>query len=361
LYTSPHLVDFRERIRIDGVMIPGARLAASTGRLRPEIVRTQATFFEAVTAIAFSWFADSGVDIAVIETGLGGRWDSTNVVTPLVSVITSIGLDHREYLGNTVRRIAFEKAGIIKPGVPCVVGEIDGGALDVIRRRAASTGSKVVRISNGTSAANVRSRLDGLTADFRIGRRVLKRLRVDARGSFQETNARTALLALETLGSTHPDFTVGQGDIRKGLGALHRLTGLAGRLQVIAGTPPIILDVAHNPDGAAALVEALRTISPGKFSIVFGVVREKEYRRMIDLLGPVARMFYFVRADSARSRDPRELIIHAHDRQIPARLGGTVGEGIRLATADHRGNEPILVTGSHYVVGEALAALGLRS
>jgi dihydrofolate synthase/folylpolyglutamate synthase len=360
LYTSPHLVDFRERIRIDGVKIPRSRLAAATRRLKPAIVRTNATFFEAATAIAFSWFAEAGVDIAVIETGLGGRWDSTNVITPLVSVITSIGLEHREYLGNTVRKIAFEKAGIIKPGVPCVIGEIGGGALDVIRRRAAALGSKVVRAPAATSVANVRPGGGGLTADFRVGTRILDDLRLDARGRYQETNARTALQALETLGSAHPGFAVGERAIRRGLGALSATTGLAGRLHFLARTPPVILDVAHNPDGVAALVESLRAIRPGKYTVVFGAVREKDYRRMIDLLAPVARMFCFVRARSDRSRDPRDLLEHAHDRRVPARLGGTVTEGIRLAASDSPGGEPLLVTGSHFVVGEGLTAFRVR-
>jgi dihydrofolate synthase/folylpolyglutamate synthase len=361
LYTSPHLIDFSERIRIDGRKIPAARLAAYVRLLKPGIVRTKATFFEATTAIVFSWFADEGVDIAVIETGLGGRWDSTNVVTPLVSVITSIGLEHREYLGNTLRKIAFEKAGIIKPGATCVVGDIDGAALDVIRRRAAARNSKLVRAFAATSAGNVRFDLDGLTGDFRVGARMIRGLRVEAGGRYQEGNARLALQTLDTLGSADPDFSVGERAIRRGLGSLRRSTGLAGRLQLVARKPPMIVDVAHNPDGVAALVDALRAILPGRFNVVFGVVREKEYRPMIDLLRPVARMFYFVRSKSDRSRDPRDLLVYAHDNLTPARLGGTVAEGIRLATRENPGGDPILVTGSHYVAGEALAALGFRA
>ncbi|HLF14725.1 MAG TPA: Mur ligase family protein, partial [Bacteroidota bacterium] len=144
LYTSPHLIDFTERIRIDGKKIPLRRVSAYTRRLRRTIRAAKATFFEATTAIAFQYFADEGVDVAVIETGLGGRWDSTNVVTPLVSVITSIGMEHREYLGNTLRKIAFEKAGIIKRGVPCVVGNIPVPAMDVIKNRAARLNSRVI-------------------------------------------------------------------------------------------------------------------------------------------------------------------------------------------------------------------------
>jgi dihydrofolate synthase/folylpolyglutamate synthase len=360
LYTSPHLVDFRERIRIDGRKITAARLASYAALLRPGIVRTGATFFEATTAIAFSWFADETVDIAVIETGLGGRWDSTNVVTPAVSVITSIGFEHREYLGNTIRKIAFEKAGIIKPGVPCVIGDIGGGALDVIGRRAATRRSALIRARGTTGAGNVRFAIDGLSGDFRVGDRVLRDLRVEAGGSYQLGNIRVALQALDTLAATDPAFRVGERAIRRGLGSLRRATGFAGRLHLVARRPPVIVDVAHNPDGVAALVGALRAVRPGKFSVVFGVVREKEYRPMIDLLRPFARMFYFVRAESDRSRDPGDLLAYARSTGAPARLGGSVAAGIRAAKDERAGDDPLLVTGSHYVAGEALLALRVR-
>lgn len=360
LYTSPHLVDFRERIRIDGRKIPASRLAAYTALLRPGILRTGSTFFEATTAIAFQYFADEEVDVAVIETGLGGRWDSTNVVTPMVSVITSIGLDHRELLGDTVREIASEKAGIVKPGVPCVVGGIGGAALDVIRRRARRTGSKLVRALEAVSAARVRYDVEGLTGDFRTGGNSYRGLRVDARGPYQEGNARIALSALATLGAARPEFRVGSAAVRRGLGSLRRSAGFAGRFHLVSRDPPILVDVAHNPDGVAALVGALRAVSPGKHPVVIGVVREKDFRPMIDLLRPVARMFYVVRAGTPRSRDPRDLVDYAHSTRTPARLGGAVAAGLRRAISENQAGETVLVTGSHYVAGEALTALGIR-
>ncbi len=253
LYTSPHLVEFTERIRIDGRKIPPRRLAEYTRILRPRIADTRATYFEAATAIAFRYFADEGVDIAVIETGLGGRWDSTNVITPLVSVITSIGLEHQEYLGNTVRSIAREKAGIIKPGVPCVVGAIASPAIDVILARSARLGSRVIRGCRSSAIRNARFTSAGVTADFTAGGRTIRRLHVGAAGAFQALNASVALHALNWTGAVSGGFAVGESAVRRGFSSLNDLTGFSGRLQRIGRDPAIFADVAHNPDGIGAL------------------------------------------------------------------------------------------------------------
>ncbi len=360
LYTSPHLVDFTERIRIDGRKMPIHRVADYTRHLRRQIRRSRATFFDATTAIAFRYFADEGVDIAVIETGLGGRWDSTNVITPLVSVITSIGMEHREYLGNTLRKIAFEKAGIIKRGVPLVVGDIGRPAIDVILKRAARLDSKVTPIARSTSIRNSRPDAAGLTADFEAGGKMFRRLRVAAAGGYQAHNARLALQVLRTLGTAAPSFALPVDAIRCGFTSLRELTGFSGRLQLISRDPTILADVAHNPDGMIALARALRELHSGEFRIVFGVMKDKEFGPMLDLLRPLARMFYFVRAATPRSRDPRELSDYCHDRRCPARSAGSVAGGVRMAIDDGQGRDPILVTGSHFVVGEAFRSLGVR-
>jgi len=360
LYTSPHLVDFTERIRIDGRKMPMQRVAASVRRMDAELRRTGATFFEATTAAAFSWFAEEGVDIAVIETGLGGRWDSTNVVTPLVSVITSIGLEHREYLGGTIRKIAFEKAGIVKRGVPCVVGEVPAGAMEVIARRAAALGARLIPAARRTAALNVESDPEGVTADFRVGRRLFPRLRVAATGLHQAANARVALAALEALAAGPAGIPVGTNAVREGFASLRQLTGFSGRLQILRRTPPVLSDVAHNPDGVRALTGALRALYSGKFRIVFGVMIDKDYRAMIDLLRPHCRMFTFVAPASDRTRDAAELVDYAHRGGSPARIGGSVRSGVAATIRENRSREPVLITGSHYVVGEAMEFLRIR-
>ncbi len=372
LYTSPHLVDFTERIRVDGRKISPRRVAAYARLLRSPVRETRATFFDATTAIAFRHFADEGVDIAVIETGLGGRWDSTNVITPLVSVITTIGLEHREYLGRTIPKIAFEKAGIIKPGVPVIVGNIAGAALGVIARRAADLRSPVIRAFRATTVSRPVFDVNGLTATFNVGGRTLGKLFVGAGGAHQAGNARIALVALRTLRSLPPlrthrpradsivgRFTVDERALRRGFSSPGELAGLKGRLQPLRRDPLVIADVAHNPDGVRALVSSLRGIHAGKFRMVFGVMMDKEYRAMIESLGPLARMLYFVRAGTDRSRDTRDLVGYAHSRGVPARVAGSVARGISLAIDENRGLDPILITGSHYVVGEALGALGM--
>ncbi len=360
LYTSPHLMDFSERIRIDGRKISMDRVGGYTRMIVPEIRRTRATFFDATTAIAFGHFADRKVDIAVIETGLGGRWDSTNVVRPLVSVITSVGLEHREYLGNTIRKIAFEKAGIIKRGVPCVVGGLPPEAMEVVRRRAGRMGSRLLRARRTSPPTPVASSPEGITVDVRFGRKTLPKVHVAAAGSHQAGNAAIALRALGLLAGPPNRFAIDGKAVRDGLSSLRAKAGFSGRLQFLRRTPPVIADVAHNPDGIRALVAGLRDLHAGKYRIVFGVMSDKEYRVMLDLLAPLSRMFIFVRPDVARARDPVDLLNYtASQNRVPAILGGTVRDGVKAAMAENRVREPVLITGSHFVVGEALGVLGI--
>jgi len=360
LYTSPHLLDFTERIRIDGRKVSMDRVVRYTRSLRGELRRTHATFFEATTAIAFRHFADQNVDVGVIETGLGGRWDSTNVIRPLVSVITSIGLEHREYLGDTIRDIAFEKGGIIKDGTPCVVGDIPVEAMKVIAERGARRGARIVRTMRTTSVTNASRSLDGTTADFRVAQTTYRRLHVAAPGKHQVENARVSLQVLDLLSARPGGFGLDERAIRKGLASLHEYAGFSGRLQVLRRSPLIIADVAHNTEGTAALVASLRDLHAGKFRVVFGVMRDKDYRAMLDLLSPVSRMFYPVRPDIDRSRDPMDMVDYLHQSGVGARRGGSVREGVEDAIMENRCDEPVLVTGSHYVVGEAMRTLGVR-
>ena len=257
LYTSPHLVRFNERIRINGIDIADRDVTRIVRILRPAIEKTQSTFFEATTAVAFRYFAEQRVDIAVIETGLGGRLDSTNVIRPIVSVITSIGKDHTEQLGRTYSSIAGEKAGIIKSEVPIVVGNVRGAALAVIRDTAFSKHSALL-----------------LSRNIKIPRNIILQLR----GPYQLDNARCAIAAV-TL--TADRFLIGDAAVKHGLEKTMELTGLRARCETIHLSPTVILDVAHNPDGMRALIGQLNTMPIRKLIVIFGVMKDKDYTSML--------------------------------------------------------------------------------
>jgi dihydrofolate synthase/folylpolyglutamate synthase len=360
LYTSPHLVDFTERIRIDGKPMPRGEVADAVRRLEAIIRKRRATFFEATTAIAFEYFAGAGVDAAVIETGLGGRWDATNVITPDVSVITNIGLDHTEYLGTTIRSIAFEKGGIIKRSKPCITGAAQDEALRVLQRLADSRGSELVRGDRASSADIVERSLEGVRVNLKTREADYGEVKVSLAGDHQARNAQLALLATERFLRAQ-----GRGPLRmikaaQGLASIRRNSGLHGRLELLTPRPAIIADVAHNPDGMSALSRSLRTLSAGNFLTVFGVMRDKEYGTMAGILSPLSRLTVAVRPSGARALETGQILREFHARGGRALDGGSVAGGMERALREARNDIPVLVTGSHYVVGEAMKFLGFH-
>ena len=253
LYTSPHLIDFPERIRIDGESISRRIIVELTKSLRPIIERRRATFFEATTAIAYQYFADQEVDVAVIETGLGGRWDATNVITPILSIITNIGLEHTEYLGKTYSHIAFEKGGIIKPGVACLTGTTNKAALNTLRRIAKRKASHFSR-APGISSDEIRHRsLSGLRANIRTKRTMYRNLDIRLAGDHQASNAQLALLAMEEMQDAGFE-RVSKKSVRDGLRSIRKNTSFRGRMEILSEQPPVVADVAHNPDGIQAQI-----------------------------------------------------------------------------------------------------------
>jgi dihydrofolate synthase/folylpolyglutamate synthase len=356
LYTSPHLLNFTERIRIDGAEIPESRLVDYTRALRPSIDRTGATFFEATTCIAFQYFADEHVDVAIIEAGLGGRLDSTNVLTPLVSIITNVGLDHTEILGKTVVAIAREKGGIIKRGIPCVTSSADTKVIASLRRIAgrksapfflSDTLVKVQPVGRRSKTIEIRGR------KFRV-----KGVRAGLGGEYQLENIRTAVAALSVLQTAKKRGTVLQNvsrtAIRRGIENVRRNSGILGRLEFRSGKVRTILDVAHNPPGLYRLIEALRARGINRIPVVFGVMRDKDYGVMIRLLADIAQIVVAVAPSMKRALPARRLHSALQQSGIVARLGGTVENGLRIARTTGR---TVLVTGSHYVVSEALRML----
>ena len=356
LYTSPHLVSFVERIRIDGVPISEQELSRGVRRIRRGVERTGATFFEAATAIAFDYFRNQRIDIGVIETGLGGRLDATNVLRPMASVITTISREHTQILGNLIGEIAYEKGGIIKAGIPCYTSVDSPTALNVLSKIAEARKARLVSTRKWKMNVMEES-LEGSVVDVvRRGGSVLKDLRIGLAGRHQLTNALLALITVEDL-TQRGTIQVDEASIRKGLRQVGKRSGLRSRLTLVRKRPDVIADVAHNPAAVSALVDSLLQLGWSNIVGVFGVMKDKEYRRMIDALAPVLAGVIVVQPSTGRSLPGEVAANEFRRRGIPVLFQGTVAEGIRrgIAMTGKRGR--ILITGSHFVVGEALASL----
>lgn len=348
IYTSPHLVDFRERIVVDGVPIPGERVVAFVAEWADTIERLGATFFEATTALALLHFAECRVDAAVIETGLGGRLDSTNVITPLAAVVTTIGLDHTEYLGDTIEAIAREKAGIFKAGVPAVIGEGDAAVAAQLADAARAVGAAAVHVLRQVGwPAEVGIGDDGTTFTLlRDGAR--RRYRTPLVGRHQAANTALALLTLEALG---PRFALTEPEVA---GALARVR-IPGRFER-AGR--YVFDVAHNPDGAATLARTLAAVVPPRpVTALLAVLSDKDWRGMMCLLAPQVDRFVLTVAPTApanRLWDPGAALAFAREQGWAAELEPDFARAIARAEA---GSGTVLVTGSFHTVGDVMARL----
>lgn len=341
LYTSPHLVSFRERIRVDGVPISESAMAMWTDRLRPLILERKATFFEASTAIAFADFAARGAEIVIAEVGLGGRLDSTNVVRPLVSAVTKIERDHMKYLGDTLELIAGEKAGIAKPGVPFVIGERDPALVDVLRREARRS---VARL-DGDGRADVRV----LPADYEwpgpLG----------LAGPHQRRNAGVAHGILMALPAPY----------RPPMAAIEQAFGMARLPGRLDRRGKWLFDVAHNPDGIRALIRALETLQPPRpLHALVSILGDKEWPDMLVQLDRVIDRGILTVAPTAASRGWNAVWLRRwlRDRgRPPARAAWTLVPDFRQALATvQEGAGTMLVTGSFHTVGDVMTALGME-
>ncbi|HYW08519.1 MAG TPA: folylpolyglutamate synthase/dihydrofolate synthase family protein [Longimicrobium sp.] len=356
MYTSPHLVSFAERIRIDGFPVERDLLLACEARLRPAIEASGATFFEATTAIAFLCFAEAGVDTAVVEVGLGGRLDSTNVITPIATAVTNIGIDHTEFLGDTPGEIAWEKAGILKPGVPAVTAETAELPLGVLRRRAAEVGAPFHALAELASVDDVRVSLAGTDFLLRSRRWGERRVRVPLIGAHQASNA---ALAAELLGLL-PDSTCPEwDDIETGFAA----TRWPGRMQVLErGGLTWVLDVAHNPAGVASLAAALDGLDLARPVVLLAaILSDKDWGAMLPPL--LARVDAAVFTVAPTAPDSRRWDPDAVAAAIDAPPGVSIRVIPDFAAAMRRVTTmapygTVLVTGSVHTVGDALAELG---
>jgi dihydrofolate synthase/folylpolyglutamate synthase len=360
LYTSPHLVSFTERIRINNVPVTEDRVIDLAERVRTRYAGLSSTeggaltptFFEVTTAMAFTCFAEERIDVAVVEAGMGGRLDSTNVITPMVSVITNIDVDHTEFLGDTIEKIAVEKAGIIKPGVPVVTGAVQAEAIAVIERTAAAAGSPLHRMPKDFGS-DPRSAGPGQAFDYRgIGMRLVD-LRIGMLGRHQIGNACLALAAAECVGKA--GMAVPDASIRTGLAN----AVWEGRLEQVAERPDIYLDGAHNPASARVLADAVRDLKEGyrHLVLVIGVLMDKDYRGIVSQLAPLADRIVVTKPNYTRALGVGSLAAEAGVFHRRVDSAETVAEAIRLARQGAAENDLILITGSLYTVGDARAAL----
>ncbi|MBI3194927.1 MAG: bifunctional folylpolyglutamate synthase/dihydrofolate synthase [Ignavibacteriae bacterium] len=361
LYTSPHLVEFNERIRIDGEKITDKRIADYCTLLKPKIVETKATFFETTTAIAFKYFADEKVDIAIIETGLGGRFDATNVVTPLLSIITNIGLDHTEHLGKTLAEIAFEKAGIIKKHIPCILESYKPEARKVIRTVARKNHSNLIETRKVGAVTLEDNSLSGLKVNLWTDRHFYHSLFSSLPGEHQQLNLRLAVFGVEYLKQECGFNKITLKSIKHGLKNVQSTAGLHARLEIISKHPLIVADVAHNPEGINAAISSLKQILVHRSLVVFGVMKDKDYRAMVESLTMFARLVVAVQPKTERALSSKQLTEEFHAKQFPTYNGGTVVNGLLLAQSLVRSDEAIVIFGSHYVVGEAIEAFHIQT
>ena len=347
-YTSPHLVDFRERILVDGRPIDEDTVVEWIDRRSPVIEQLGATFFEATTVLALEYFAAQNVDVVVLETGLGGRLDSTNVVTPLVATVTSIGMDHMDLLGDTIEQIAGEKAGIFKPNCPASIGERDEHVAKVLREYAAERGASPVQwIGDGWSPADVVVGVAGTTFTLHRGG-AEQRLSTPLVGEHQAWNAATALMTLDIAGDEwRPTPRAEQA-------ALARVS-LPGRFQRVGAA---IFDVAHNPDGARVLVRTLQTTGGTRPVVaVLSVLKDKDWRGMMAVLSAVVDHFVLTTAPTApadRAWDPIEALAHARAHGWSSQIVADFDDALVRASA---AGGTMLVTGSFHTVGDAMARL----
>lgn len=357
LYTSPHLRDFRERIRINGQMISEQEVVDFVAQYQHDFETIQPSFFEMTVAMAFDHFARHQVDIAIIEVGLGGRLDSTNIITPLLSVITNIGWDHMNLLGNTLPDIAGEKAGIIKPGIPVIIGEYQQETADVFTRKAAQENARIQFASEEFEL--LKSEVIDLQSAGELREIVIKdqlndkvyNLKLDLTGTYQLKNVKTVLAAVTELKAQ--GFTITDEHIDTALQQVKILTGLHGRWEVINRHPLTICDTGHNPDG---MIEVLKNINATPYRhlhFVIGMVNDKDISKVLRML-PQNATFYFCKPDIPRGLEAASLQQQGATYGLKGNAHPSVKEAITAAQSAAEDADLVFVGGSTFVVAEAV-------
>lgn len=358
LYTSPHLVDFRERIRINGTPISEEYVVRFVEEERAFFEPLHPSFFEVTTAMAFKYFKDKNIDIAVVEVGLGGRLDCTNIITPIVSVITNISFDHTQFLGDTLAKIAAEKAGIIKKGVPVVVGETNEETRPVFEQKAQETGAPICFAEDDKEVVSAEPQDNG---GMRYHTRHWGELTGDLSGIYQEKNLNTVMAALRqiaaqgylVLGEKAEGNTQYNDEVSEALKHVAELTGLMGRWQTIQENPKVICDTGHNLGGWQYISKQLQQLSCRKLHVVFGMVDDKDVDGVLNLL-PKDAIYYFTKADSHRAINELTLYEKATRHGLVGNTFPTVYEAYTEAMKRAQRSDIVFVGGSSYVVGDFL-------
>jgi len=327
LYTSPHLKDFRERIKINGKMISKETVVDFVQQYKIDFEKIDMSFFEFTVAMAFHYFSEKKVDIAIIETGLGGRLDSTNIIRPLVSVITNIGFDHTSLLGNTLGGIANEKAGIIKKDTPVIIGRKQKECENIFITKAKKNNSSI---------------------SFCLGE---TKHQTDLKGNYQSENIRTTLFSIKEI--QKQGFTISEENIKNGLMSVMKNTSLLGRWQILQKEPLIICDSAHNEDGIKEVVKQLRKVDCKELHFVLGTVNDKNIDNILGLLPKKAR-YYFCQANIPRSLEKESLQTESKKHGLSGELYNSVSQALQTAKKNARKEDCIFVGGSTFVVAEII-------
>ncbi|MBS1614580.1 MAG: bifunctional folylpolyglutamate synthase/dihydrofolate synthase [Bacteroidetes bacterium] len=352
LYTSPHLADFRERIRINGRMIPKSFVTDFVALHRLDIERIEPSFFEITVGMAFAAFADAEVDIAIIETGLGGRLDSTNVILPELSIITNISLEHTDILGKTLAAIAGEKAGIIKAHTPVLIGEDDPETMPVFLAKAKTEHAPLYR-----AAEHWHLKEDGnYYRAQHSGQGTVFQISCPLKGSYQLANIRTVLAATELMRGL--GWTLTDTALLQGLASVSSLTGLRGRWDCWQEQPLILADVAHNPAGLNIVFRDWEKIRAKNKHILLGFVRDKDVRGALALF-PKDENVHFCAAQVPRALPASELAQIASEQGLNGNVFSSVADALSELRNSLQPEDALLITGSFFIVGEAMVAFGL--
>lgn len=349
LYTSPHLKDFTERVRLNGQHIPRSFVLDFVNRIQPQIELIQPSFFEITVAMAFDYFVSEHVDVAVIETGLGGRLDSTNVITPLVSLITNIGWDHKDILGDTLEKIATEKAGIIKPGIPAVISERQEGLDGIFIQRCRELHAP---LTFATEQYTIDQRVDdGINKlDVRKGSQIVfNSIELPVQGNYQQKNLAGVMAVTDVLRDS--GLIIGDDEIRKGLMDVVSNTHLKGRWQILSRKPLLICDTAHNLDGIREVVKQIRAQRFVNLYMVIGMVRDKDISSILAEL-PREASYFFCRATIPRALAAEQLQAEAAAAGLHGKVIADVNDAVREAMRTAGTNDFIFVGGSTFVVAE---------
>ena len=352
LYTSPHLRDFRERIRINGEMIPEENVVQFIDTYKEKFEQMELSFFEMTVGMAFDYFSKEKIDIAIVEVGMGGRLDSTNLVTPELSIITNIDFDHMKFLGDTRAKIAYEKAGIIKPDIPVVIGETHPETQQVFIDKAKECNSPIFFADQifDCDKIHIESDIEQQYDVWKNSELYMEALEIPLMGNYQQKNLTTVMCALDQL---RDKFNLSEDHIRDGIAKVIRNTHLMGRWQILCKDPLTIADTGHNVAGITEVVRQLAEMSYGKLHFVLGMVNDKDIESVLQLL-PRGAEYYFCKADIPRGLDANILAEKAFDMGLRGQVFESVNHAYRSAVNNAHFGDVVFIGGSNFTVAEVV-------